>query len=78
MTEINVQGTVIQIFSTILGEEIDLGASRTSTPAWNSLKHMEIMFAIEEQFGIQFSELELSELDSLSEIINVLSGKYAT
>jgi acyl carrier protein len=78
MTEINVQENVMQIFSTMLGAAVDMGTSRINMPAWNSLKHMEIMFAIEEQFDIQFSELELSELDSLSEIVNALSGKYAT
>jgi acyl carrier protein len=78
MTEINVQEDVMQIFSTMLGAAVDTGTSRTNMPTWNSLKHMEIMFAIEEQFDIQFSELELSELDSLSEIVNVLRGKYAT
>jgi acyl carrier protein len=78
MTETNVQENVMQIFSTMLGAAVDMGTNRTNMPAWNSLKHMEIMFAIEEQFDIQFSELELSELDSLSEIVDALSGKYAT
>jgi acyl carrier protein len=78
MTETNVQENVMQIFSTMLGAAVDMSTSRTNMPAWNSLKHMEIMFAIEEQFDIQFSELELSELDSLSEIVDALSGKHAT
>lgn len=80
MSNLNTEATVIKTFSTILGVEIKPAHNidRVNTPQWNSLKHMEIMFGIEEQFSIEFSEAELSDLDSISKIIAILDNKYAT
>ena len=79
MSNLKTEIAIAKIFSTILGVEFkpDSNISRENTPQWNSLKHMEIMFGIEEQFNIQFSESELSDLDSIYKIISVLDDKYA-
>jgi acyl carrier protein len=37
--------------------------SRASEPAWDSLKHIELMFLLEDHFEVRFSEPEMSELE---------------
>jgi acyl carrier protein len=37
---------------------------RGSVPQWDSLKHMELVFALEDRFGVQFGEDEFPQLDS--------------
>ncbi|GJH09279.1 acyl carrier protein [Caballeronia novacaledonica] len=57
-------------------ESIDQ-ATREHSPEWDSLKHMEIMFALEDEFGTEFSEEELADLDSASKIVSAIEAKHA-
>jgi acyl carrier protein len=68
--------TVYQICANILEREIPIGTEidRENTPEWNSLKHMEIMFSLEESFDFQFTEAELVSLSSISAIIDRLES----
>lgn len=45
------------------------------TPAWDSMKHMEIVVGIEEAYGIQFEFEEIAEMGSVGAIRKILSGK---
>ena len=42
--------------------------SRAGTDAWDSLKHMEIVFALEDRYGVRFDESEFDALDSVDAI----------
>jgi acyl carrier protein len=41
---------------------------RDQVRAWDSLKHIDLMFTIEDYFSIRFSKEQLSSLDSLTAI----------
>jgi acyl carrier protein len=41
---------------------------RGSTSEWDSLKHMEIVFALEDRYDIRFDESEFDALDSVESI----------
>jgi len=41
---------------------------QSSLPLWDSLKHMEIVFALEDRYGVQFDESEFPLLDSPASI----------
>ena len=41
---------------------------RAEEPGWNSLVHMELVFMIEDEFGIEFEPDEIAELTSRCEI----------
>lgn len=43
--------------------------------SWDSLKHMELIVALEQGFGIDFSFEEIVEMTSVGEIKRVLRGK---
>jgi hypothetical protein len=45
---------------------------------WDSLKHMQLAFAIEEEFCGQFTEEENPKLDSIASFAAHLSSRHAT
>lgn len=51
---------------------ITVDASPDSIPTWDSLKHMHLITALEEEFGIQFSEAQIGEMLNVKLIIEVL------
>ena len=71
MTEHETEEIVLQVLSTVLKRPLPLGrdTSTENTAEWDSLKHIEIMFAVEEELGIQFSEEELGNLHSAAAIV---------
>ena len=71
---------VLSVLNSFLNCEIKAGEKieRKNLPNWDSLKHIEIMFALEEEFEIEFSENELAGLDSVSKIIDSVQDKNAT
>lgn len=52
----------------MLGQEAGIEGSRATMPAWDSLKHMQIVFALEDRFGIEFTEEQIPKLDSVRSI----------
>lgn len=72
-----VEAVVLKIISAVLKESVSPDESRAGLAKWDSLKHIEIMFALEDEFGIVFSEEELSGLDGVAVIIDRVAG-YAT
>jgi acyl carrier protein len=46
--------------------------TRDGEPKWDSLKHVEIIFSVEDAFKVRFDDDELAELDSLDAIVACL------
>lgn len=72
---------VVSILATILKRPLDPKAAaitRESTDGWDSLKHVELLFALEDEFGIEFDEQEQSEIDSVERIVALLRAKHAS
>lgn len=72
-----VEATVLAVLAAVLKCKVDLNSSRQNTPHWDSLKHIEIIFAIEDELGVEFSEDEMSTLDSLGKIVDVALAPHA-
>lgn len=64
-----VESTVLRVISTILKQPVGREASRAELATWDSLKHVEIMFALEDEFGVVFTEDQLSQLVSVPAIV---------
>jgi acyl carrier protein len=58
-----------------LAPEAVAGKSRKTLSGWDSLKHVEIMFALEESLDITFTEEQLSILDGVDKIIDSIQTK---
>ena len=76
----NVSSEVRRIVGQVLNRHIrdDENILRTAEPGWDSLKHVEILFALEDGFSIRFNELELSGLSSLDQIASAVETKLAS
>jgi len=52
--------------------DISPATSRRDVPKWDSLQHVALVAAIEEQFGITLSMDEMVEIRSVRDICNIL------
>lgn len=43
--------------------------SRTDGSVWDSLRHMELIFAVEDEFGIRFPEEDLTSIRTYSDLL---------
>ena len=56
-------------------ENIDETTTMENVDTWESLRHMEIMLAIEGKFGIQFEPDELVDMTTYSDIKMLVNDK---
>jgi acyl carrier protein len=54
---------------------LPVDASRRTLEAWDSLRHLQLILALEEQYGIRFGDDELQSLDSLPALLAALKEK---
>ena len=62
------RGRVLRAASDIMGvpvETLDEASSPDSVPGWDSLKHMNLVLALEEEFGIRFGDDQVMQMSSL-------------
>jgi len=50
--------------------------TRQRVNEWDSLKHMEIMFVLEDELEVEFGEEELADLDSAAKIIAAIEARH--
>ena len=56
-------------------KEINDKSSPYTIESWDSLKHMNLVVALEEEFGIMFEDDEIAELLNYSLICNIIKSK---
>ena len=69
---------VFKIFSQVMGiprEEISENSSPDTVESWDSVKHMNLILSLEEEFGMQFSDKEIMEMLSVELILLTISEK---
>lgn len=69
--------TVIAALRVVLKTEVNADTSVHNTPQWDSLRHIEVIFAVEDATGVQFDEAELGELNSVERIVAAVQAKHA-
>ena len=70
-----VEERIREIMAMVLKREVAPGETVTygTEPAWDSLRHVEIIFSIEGEFGVRFQEAELAELNSLNALVDAVA-----
>lgn len=65
---------IVGVIASILQVEPEFarGARRGEHEAWDSLRHIEIVFQIEDEFHIQFNEDDIAQLQDVNSIIGVV------
>ncbi len=73
------EADVRRLLRTILQQpsQDDSELRRESLDAWDSLKHMEIVFALEDRYGVRFDESEFATLDTSAAITAALHRHLA-
>jgi acyl carrier protein len=72
---------VLRIVSDVLGEPLEQlsGSSSPDTvEKWDSLNHMTLVLALEEEFGVQFTDDQIMQLLSVDAIVAALSEGVPT
>nr|WP_294168617.1 acyl carrier protein [uncultured Sphingomonas sp.] len=79
MTRGEVETIVRDMLGIVLNRPIDRAESpsRETEEGWDSVRHIELLFMLEEEFGFTFSEDEMSDLDSFGEIVEKVVARTA-
>ena len=79
MADASIGAAVRAVVSAVLHRPVGEGeaVSRDSESAWDSLRHMEILFAVEDRLDVRFDEEELGSLRSVDEIVRAVERHRA-
>lgn len=68
------------VFRDVFGQP-DLTVGRTTTAAdvagWDSLKHIDLIVAVEDTFGVRFKTSELGKLEDVGSLVDILRARTA-
>ncbi|WP_432515376.1 acyl carrier protein [Kineococcus sp. SYSU DK001] len=67
----DVETRMRRVFQEVLGrEDVALADSTTAAdvPGWDSLAHINIMFSLEAEFGVQFSDEQLTSFQDVGQL----------
>ena len=62
---------VLQVPATQLTQD----SSTENVESWDSVHHLNLVLALEQEFDLQFEPEEIDQMHSLSHIVNVLENK---
>ncbi|MEL6447923.1 MAG: acyl carrier protein [Pseudomonadota bacterium] len=68
--------TLISIAADILGVsvgDVSSETSRESAENWDSMNHLRLITALEEQYGIQFSMQEIEDIQTIDDVQQLLT-----
>ncbi len=68
MSEEEIGRELCEIVASILGRPVSLDTLRSDTPDWDSLKHMEIIFCVEDKWGVTFTEDEIVSVNTMIDL----------
>ena len=72
------QNRIKQVMSNVLNISVD-SIKNSSSPdnieSWDSIKHMNLIIALEEEFEIQFNDSEIVDSMSYALILDILKNK---
>ncbi len=74
----NIEEKVLDLIVAATGlSKEELLKHRTEKNQWSSLQHVEIVFALEDTFGLSFTQEELAQLTTVQNIIDCVSKKLS-
>ena len=69
---------VKQVIADILGvdpDSVDVSTAKDSTASWDSLNHINLVVALEQEFQVSFDVTEIESMLSFSDILETLERK---
>ena len=80
MTRAEIEEKVLATLAALTGAErgaLGLETSRESLAAWDSLKHMHLVLALEEALDIEFDDHEVASMAEVQAVVDALVAKVA-
>jgi acyl carrier protein len=79
MTRIDIEARVHEVLSLVLKlpDPPREPLVRAEVPDWDSLSHVEIIYAVEESLGVTFSEEQMAGLDGSAAIVAAVERNLA-
>lgn len=67
---------IIEIMKDILEEqEINIDSSQETLENWNSLRHLNLISELEDEFDMEFEPEEIAEMKSVRKIMDIITDK---
>ena len=69
---------IVELMASVFGvdsSEIAKGVVYGKFPEWDSLRHMTLVVALEEEFNATFDDEEITDMLSLDLIVDILTSK---
>lgn len=72
MDRCKIETTVLSVLTAVLKCPVDQNGKRKDYPQWDSLKHFEVIFAIEDELNFRFPEDCLPTLDGVEKMVETI------
>ena len=72
MSRGEIEQALVEICSAVLEHPVTAAVGRGNDANWDSVRHMQIVFAVEEKFDLQFTEDQIFRLDSIDKLAGLL------
>ena len=70
---------IAELIAEVLGVEVDAVASlRRGEDPWDSLRHLEIVFAVEDACGVRLSTAEVTEVTTPAELAGLVRTRHGS
>ena len=68
---------VLSLMEVVFGVELVEAsqAKKSEIMTWDSISHLELIFALEEKFDVRISEKEIAEIKDLGDILALLTSR---
>lgn len=71
-----VRGIAVDVLKVSAGQ-ISQHSSPETLPTWDSVQHLNLVLALEQEFAVQFEPQETDEMLSIGQIVSALERKLA-
>lgn len=71
----NIKEKVKEIMENLLEEKIDDNFSKESTDNWDSFMQVNLVSELEKEFNISFTPLEIGEINSYKDFVDIILKK---
>lgn len=67
---------ILNILRNVLeNQAIDATCSQENCEAWDSMRHLNLCFELEGEFGIMFEPEEMTAMKSYADVVRIISAK---
>ena len=74
----DIRARLRELLAEVLGAPLSDGeVSRETMPTWDSLRHVEVIFAVEEEFEVHLGKEEMVRATSLSALVELVEAHLA-